>query len=74
MTASYKNQFENSKANKIMFALSLLLASFWIATIFINPYDNKFVGIFFEILWLPMLLGFFLLPVLNLIFWYHEKI
>ena len=51
----------------------MLMATFWLATILYNPYDNKFAGIFFEVLWLPMLLGFILLPAVALIFWYHKK-
>jgi NADH:ubiquinone oxidoreductase subunit K len=68
-----ETSFKNARSGIVLFSLSLLLAAFWTATIFINPYDNKFVGIFFEILWLPMLAGFLLVPVLALIFWYHEK-
>ncbi len=43
---------------------------YWIVANATNIYDVKFVGVVYEILWLPMILLLFLLPVLHSIYFY----
>lgn len=63
-----KGNFLN-KANtgKLMFTLSVIVSIFWILVNSMNVYGNAFVGFVFEILWLPMLVGIFFIPVVSII-------
>lgn len=65
--------FKNSSNGKALLILCVLLSIFWMLTITIDPYSYKIVGIVFEILWLPMLAGLLMLPLLALIFWWKEN-
>ena len=53
--------------------LSILVSIFWVSTRFINAYKYALVGVVFEILWLPMILLIFCLPVISLYFLLKEK-
>lgn len=58
---------------KLMLILSTLAAFFWIGGNLFNVYKFAVVGALFEILWLPMLLLLFALPLSLFIFWGKEK-
>ena len=45
----------------VIFFVSMLVMFFWILTNRINIYENKFIGIIAEILWLPFILLIFVL-------------
>ena len=53
--------------------LSILVSIFWVSTRFINTYKYALVGVVFEMLWLPMILLIFCLPVISLYFLLKEK-
>ncbi len=58
---------------KYIFVASFIVSLFWIAGNYTNIYAYKLTGTIFEILWLPMLLLFFVLPATALFFWYKHK-
>ncbi len=49
--------------DRIALTLSLITAAYWLSGLFYNPYNHKITGIIFEILWLPMILLIFLIPL-----------
>ena len=50
-----------------IFFVSLLTMIFWISINQINVYDNKFIGIIAELLWLPFILLIFVFPILTFV-------
>ncbi|MGW8124049.1 hypothetical protein ACV07N_15425 [Roseivirga echinicomitans] len=64
-----------SKTNrpKIIFVLSFLTAAFWVVGQFVDVYHFAIVGAIFEIVWLPMIVLLFVLPVLSLFYLVKEK-
>lgn len=60
--------------DKVMLLASFLVLAFWILANQINVYENKFVGIIYEILWLPFLLLVFILPVLTTVLFFSRKL
>ena len=44
--------------------LSILVSIFWICSRFVNVYRFALVGAIFEILWLPMIVMLFFLPLI----------
>ena len=73
----YTNGMKDNK--KLIFDIVILLVSFlvlafWILANQINVYENKFVGIIYEILWLPFLLLVFVLPVLTTVLIISRKL
>lgn len=50
-----------------IFFVSLLTMIFLIVTNDINVYDNKFIGIIAEMIWLPLILLIFVLPILTFV-------
>ena len=50
-----------------IFFVSLLTMIFWISINQINVYDNKFIGIIAEMIWLPFILLIFVLPILTFV-------
>ncbi len=65
--------FQISQKSKIVFALSVLVSVFWYIGQTVDVYRFSFVGVFFEILWLPMVVMFFLLPVISIYFLCKER-
>lgn len=53
--------------------LSILVSIFWICSRFVNVYRFALVGAIFEILWLPMIVMLFFLPVISGYFLFKEK-
>ena len=58
---------------KTVLFLSILVSLFWLASRFINIYQFALVGAIFEILWLPMILMVFGLPLISLYYLFKEK-
>ena len=65
--------FSQPKTKKLILILSIAIALFWILGKFINVYSVAIMGAIFELLWLPALIGLFILPILSIIAWYKEK-
>ena len=59
---------------KAVLFLSILVSLFWLASRFINLYQFALVGAIFEILWLPMILMVFCLPVISFYYLLKEKL
>lgn len=55
------------KYDLLLFIFSIVCCVFWIVSRTINVYQYKFLGAFFELAFLPMLILFFVLPILLLI-------
>jgi hypothetical protein len=53
----------------IIFILALCCGVYWIFGNTVNVYNITLVGVVYEILWLPMLLMMFAIPVLAFILW-----
>ena len=53
--------------------VSILVFLFWTCSRFINVYRFALVGAIFEILWLPMILMLFCLPVISCYYLFKEK-
>jgi len=70
----YISSFTNSKAGKIVFILSIIISGYWLLSRGINIYRFALVGAIYEMLWLPALLGLFLLPIISLLMLIKEKI
>ena len=57
-----------------IFFVSLLTMIFLIVTNDINVYDNKFIGIIAEMIWLPFILLIFVLPILTMVLLLTRKL
>lgn len=59
--------------DSVIFFVSMLVMFFWILTNRINIYENKFIGIIAEILWLPFILLIFVLPIFTTVLIFTRK-
>lgn len=64
---------KNLNWHRLFFILSIFLLIFWVFSRMTDVYHFTFIGVVFEILWLPMLALLFVLPVVSFIFWAREK-
>jgi hypothetical protein len=60
--------------DSVIFFVSMLVMFFWILTNRINIYENKFIGIIAEILWLPFILLIFVLPIFTTVLIFTRKL
>lgn len=69
------NNFLNfiEKKSKIILFLSLLVLTYWVITSLIDVYQYPIVGAIYELLWFPLLLLFFVLPIINLMMFVKNK-
>jgi hypothetical protein len=51
----------------------ILITVFWLTGKNVNVYQASFVGAIFEIIWLPMILFTFILPLVCIYFWSSER-
>ena len=65
--------YKNVILSRIILFASILLLFFWLLSQAFDVYYYKVVGAIFEILWLPMLAGLFVLPIFSIIFWIKGK-
>ncbi len=65
--------FRHTKQSKIVLPLSVLVALYWCLGKTTDVYHMKFVGALFEILWLPMIILLFALPIASLGFFVKDK-
>jgi hypothetical protein len=66
--------FRHTKQSKIVLFLSALVAAYWYIGKMMDVYHTKFVGVVFEILWLPMIILLFALPIASLGFFVKDKL
>lgn len=62
-----------SKTPEIVFILSLMTSIFWSVGQLVNVYYFVVVGAIFEIVWLPMIVLLFIIPIVSLIYLVKEK-
>ena len=65
--------FSKTRISKAIFLLSIGVLTFWLLGKTINIYHYAFVGVIFEILWLPAIVLTFSLPVFSFILWSKEN-
>jgi hypothetical protein len=65
--------FRNSRSSILVLGLSIFVSAFWLIFQLINKYHNVLTGVVFEILWLPMIMLLFIIPIVSLVFWVKEK-
>jgi hypothetical protein len=65
--------FNILKTSEIVFILSIIVSGYWWLGQGINVYSFAFVGAIFEILWFPVLLMLFVLPIISMILLIKEK-
>ena len=61
------------KNSKIILVLSVLVFGYWIGINMIDVYRYAVVGAVYELLWLPFLVLFFMLPMANLIMFVKNR-
>ena len=67
------NSLSNKKISVVVFALSLLVALFWLLGNLVDVYQFAVTGVLFEILWLPVLAMTFILPLVSLFLFIQDK-
>jgi hypothetical protein len=65
--------FKNSGYNKKLFILSIIIILYWLTAKSLNVYSDAFLGAFFELLWLPMIISVFIGPVFSIILFIKDK-
>ena len=68
-----KKKKTSQAIGKVVLALSVFVLLFVGLSRLLNVYQISYVGAIFEILWLPVILLLFILPVLSLIYWIQDK-
>ena len=58
-----KKNTNHPPEGRLIFFLSLFIVIYWISGRFYNPYNLKLTGILFEILWIPMIILLFIIPL-----------
>jgi len=58
---------------KVVMGLTIFVLLFVGLSRLLNIYQFAFVGAIFEILWLPVILLLFILPILSIIYWVQDK-
>lgn len=67
------NQRSFLNFGKPLLVLNIYAIFFILITSYVNVYQIKWMGIIFEILWLPTLLVILATPALSLFFWFRER-
>ena len=70
MTEHSKRKFPLSK---ITLAASIITCVYWYCGNFFSVYRNKICGAIIEVLWLPMLIFLFGIPIFSFIMWLKNK-
>jgi hypothetical protein len=65
--------FRNKKQSRIVFLLSVFVAVYWWLGKTLDVYQTKLGGAIFEILWLPMIILLFALPIVCIGFFVKDK-
>ena len=70
---SIQMPFRNSRESRSVLILSLIVSAFWFLAYLVDVYHFAVTGAIFELLWLPMIVMIFTLPVLSLFLWFKES-
>ena len=63
----------NSKTGTIILVINVLFLTVWIIAYNINVYKVTLVGAIYEMIWLPLIICLFALPVASFIFWRKDS-
>lgn len=67
------NDFKTIYTPKMALILSICITCYWLLGTFFNPYIWAFLGAVFELLWLPMIVALFVVPIFSIIVTIYEK-
>lgn len=73
MTKNLPLFFQQKVSKRLFFLLSIFVLLYWITAACLPVYVNKFTGIFFEMLWFPVLLLTFIIPLIALMAWISDR-
>lgn len=67
------NKFRNSRDNKVLFIISVLVLIYWLIGKTVNVNFFIITGAIFELLWLPTLILLFALPFYSLFAFWKDR-
>jgi hypothetical protein len=67
------SEINKSSLGKGIFLVTLGASIFWIITKLVPIYENKIAGAVYEMLWLPVVVILFILPLFSFLLWAGEK-
>ena len=59
----------NSKTGYIILVINVLFLAVWMFAYHINVYKVTLVGAIYEMIWLPLIICLFSLPIVSFIYW-----
>jgi hypothetical protein len=65
--------FRYTKQSKVILVLSMLVAAYWYFGKTLDVRNQKLLGAISEILWLPMIILLFVLPIVSIGFFVKDK-
>ncbi len=66
------NFLHKMRANYLPY-VSIIVALYWFLPLWIKIYDFAVLSAFYEIIWLPMVMLLFVLPILSILSWKKES-
>ena len=63
----------NSKTGYIILVINVLFLAVWIIAYNINVYKLSLVGAIYEMIWLPLIICLFSLPIVSFILWKKDS-
>ena len=63
----------NSKTGTIILLINVLFLAVWMVAYNINIYKVAFVGAIYEMIWLPLIICLFALPVVSFTYWKKDS-
>ena len=69
MTTDNRLLHGNSKIGNIIILINVLFVAVWMVRNNINVYKVPLVGAIYELIWLPLIVCLFSLPIVSLIYW-----
>lgn len=67
------SEINRTGLGKGIFLLTLAASVFWILAKLLPVYENKIIGAVYEMLWLPVVIILFILPIFSFLLWAGEK-
>ena len=63
----------NSKTGTIILLINVLFLAVWMVAFNINIYKVAFVGAIYEMIWLPLIICLFALPIVSFFYWKKDS-
>ncbi len=64
--------FENNTLNLWVLISSIVILLYWVLVTSIDVYQYVLLGVIYELLWLPFLIGLFAIPIIAIILWVKD--